>query len=206
MFKKSGAHFWNKLEKDLGLLRSGKFENSDSNSKLGSSGGRCEHLKIYLLGRNPGIPTPPISSTVFHENEKWSKRPKNYINRKVSRCLIDFVWLTRLFFFLFVRNCVLKFGICDIYLPFSTKMSKRLRFRGMRNSLRDVCSTHLIVRWNFNEPYFYVKKIKTQKYWKKSLKKMSKFCTFLTFCHWKQKWLMFDAQFIHFYNCVWGLW
>ena len=69
---------------------------------------------------NPGIPTPPISSTVFHENEKWSNRPKNYINRKVLRYLIDFVWLTRPFFFLVVRNCVSKFVICYIFLPFSS--------------------------------------------------------------------------------------
>ena len=40
---------------------------------------------------------------------------------KVLRYLIDFVWPTRPFFFLFVRNCVSKFGICYIFLPFSSE-------------------------------------------------------------------------------------
>ena len=137
------------------------------------------------------IPTPPISSTVFHQNEKWSNWPKNYINRKVLRCLIEFVWLTRPFFFLFVLNYVSKFGICHIFCHFPAKKLKWLKFRRMRKSLRDVCLKRLIMRWNLNEPYFHARKVKVQKKSKISLKKITKFYIYLSFCHWKQKWLMF---------------
>jgi hypothetical protein len=104
---------------------------------------------------SPGIPTPPISSTVFHENEKLSKRPKNYINRKVSRCPIDFVWLARLFFFSVVRNIVSKLGIFDFFCHFPAWKPKWLEFRCTGKSLPDVCLARLIMRWNPNEPYFH---------------------------------------------------
>ena len=82
----------------------------------------------------------------FTKMKKWSNRPKNYINRKVLRCLIDFVWLTRPFFFLFVRNFESKLGYRAFFCHFLAEKSKLFRFRCIRKALLDVSLTWSIVR------------------------------------------------------------